>query len=122
MLLRVADGPLIAPVLSRVASMVLARANCPVDRLDDALVLCDAIAAHAPAHSRDGHISFELNAVAGAIELRVSELRPGGASKLIEDAQLPSVGNVIERFSDDRRIEQAADGDGEELVLKLGFG
>jgi hypothetical protein len=120
--LRVIDGPLIAPVLGRIVSMVLARADCPIDRLDDALILCDAIAAHAPAHSRDGHISFKLDAEVSSIELRVAELSPGGANKLIDDAQLPDVGNVIERFSDELRVEPAADGNGEELVLKLRFG
>ena len=120
--LRVADGPLFAPVLSRVVSMVLARADCPVDRLDDMLILCDALAAHAPAHSRDGHISLRIDTRAGMIELRVAELGRGEASELVADAQLPDVGNVIERFSDSCRIEPAADGAGEELVLDLRFG
>lgn len=116
---RVADGPLVAPVLGRVVSMVLARADCPVDRLDDALILCDAIAAHAPAYSRDGRVSFRLGVEAGAVELRVAELSSGGAARLVEDAGLPDVGNVIERFSDSRRIERAEDGVGEQLVLSL---
>ena len=120
--LRVADGPLAGPVLTRVVSMILARAACPLDRLDDALILCDAISAHAPAYSRDGHVSFMLNTEERGIELRVAELRPGGASGLIGDAMLPDVGNVIERYSDTRRIEPAEDGSGEELVLTLGFG
>jgi len=120
--LRVANGPLAAPVLNRVMSMVLARAACPLDRLDDALILCDAISAHAPAHTRDDHLSFTVNVDACAIELRISELRPGGASGLFDDSLLPNVGNVIERFSDTRRIEPARDGGGEELVLTLGFG
>lgn len=119
--LRIADGPLLAPLLSRVVSMILARADCPVDRLDDALILCDALAAHAPAHSRDGRICSQIDTRAGTIELRVAELGRGGASELIADAQLPDVGNVIERFSDSRRIEPAADGEGEELVLDLRF-
>jgi hypothetical protein len=120
--LRVADGPLAAPVLARVVSMVLAQTACPVDRLDDALILCDALSAHAPAHVRDSHLSFTLTVEERAIELRVAELRPGGASGLIDDALLPDVGNVIERYSDTRRIEPAEDGAGEELVLTLGFG
>jgi len=120
--LRVANGPLAAPVLARIVSMLLARAACPLDRLDDALILCDAISAHAPAYSRDDHISFTLTADAGAIELRIAELSAGGASGLIDDARLPDVGNVIERFSDSRRVEPAADGAGEELVLTLDFG
>jgi hypothetical protein len=119
--LRVSKGPLAAPVLNRVVSMILARAACPLDRLDDALILCDALSAHGPAHARDHHLSFTLTADARAIELRVAELRSGGASALIDDARLPDVGNVIERFSDSRSITPARDGTGEELILTLDF-
>jgi len=35
--LRLANGPLAAPVLGRVISMMLARADCPMNRLDDAI-------------------------------------------------------------------------------------
>ncbi|HEY2282663.1 MAG TPA: hypothetical protein VGH60_03835 [Solirubrobacteraceae bacterium] len=119
--LRVASGPLAGPVLNRVASMVLARASCPLDRLDDALILCDAISAHAPAHVRDGHLAYTLTAQERAVELRVSELRTGGAAGLLDDARLPDVGNVIERYSEQRRVEPASDGAGEELILTIPF-
>jgi hypothetical protein len=39
---KVIHGPLVAPVLSRVVGMLAARAQCPVDRLDDALLVADA--------------------------------------------------------------------------------
>lgn len=120
--LRVATGPLAAPVLGRVTSMVLARASCPLDRLEDALILCDAVAAHAPPYVRDGYIGYTLIAGEGELELRVAELRTGGAERLIEDARLPDVGNVIERFSKERSVERAADDGGEELVLRIAFG
>jgi hypothetical protein len=120
--LRVSTGPLAAPVLSRVVSMVLARSDCPLDRLDDALILCDAISAHAPAHVRDSHLAYELTAAERTIELRVGELRPGSATRLVDDASLPDVGNVIERYSDSRTVEPARDGGSEQLVLRLGFG
>jgi hypothetical protein len=119
--LRVVSGPLAGPVLNRVASMVLARAQCPLDRFDDALILCDAISAHAPAHVRDSHLAYTLTAEERAIELRVAELRTGGAAGLMDDALLPDVGNVIERYSDSRRVEPASDGGGEELILTIDF-
>ncbi len=120
--LRVSTGPLAGPVLNRVASMVLARAQCPLDRFDDALILCDAISAHAPAHVRDSHVAYTLTAEERAIELRVAELRAGGATGLMDDALLPDVGNVIERYSDTRRVEPASDGGGgEELILTIDF-
>ncbi len=39
--LRLANGPLAAPVLCRVVSMVLARAEARLNRLDDAMLVCD---------------------------------------------------------------------------------
>ncbi|HVW17405.1 MAG TPA: hypothetical protein VHB30_04085, partial [Solirubrobacteraceae bacterium] len=46
--LAVRGGPLAEPVLARVVGRLAARALCPVDRLDDAMLVADAIAAHAP--------------------------------------------------------------------------
>jgi hypothetical protein len=123
--LRVASGPLAAPVLGRVISMVLARADCPMDRLDDAMILCDALSAHAPAHARDGHLAFTMATDERGIELRVGELAEQGARGLLADAEVPGVGNVLERLSDELRIEpssSAQTGDAGELVLTLRFG
>jgi hypothetical protein len=120
-LLRVSTGPLAGPALGRVVSMVLARTDCPLDKLDDALILCDALSAHAMPHARDGRISFTLDPQPGGLELRVAELERGGAAGVMDDARLPDVGNVIERFSREQRVEPAADGAGEELVLKFAF-
>ena len=121
--LRVANGPLAAPVLGRVISMVLARADCPMDRLDDAMILCDALSAHAPAHARDSHIVFTMATDARGIELRVGELAERGAGGLLADADVPGVGNVLERLSDELRIETSStSAPAEELVLTLRFG
>ena len=121
--LRVANGPLAAPVLGRVISMVLARADCPMNRLDDAMILCDALSAHAPAHARDGHVVFTIATDARGIELRVGELAERGAGGLLADADVPGVGNVLERLSDELRIEPSSTSSPtEELVLKLRFG
>jgi hypothetical protein len=122
--LRVANGPLAAPVLGRVISMVLARTDCPMDRLDDAMILCDALSAHAPAHARDGHIDFTMATDERGIELRVGELAERGAGGLLADAEVPGVGNVLERLSDELRIEpsSAEPARAEELVLRLRFG
>ena len=122
--LRVANGPLAAPVLGRVISMVLARTDCPMDRLDDAMILCDALSAHAPAHARDGHIDFTMATDEHGIELRVGELAERGAGELLADADVPGLGNVLERLSNELRIEpsSAEPACAEELVLRLRFG
>ena len=46
----IAAGPLVGPVLRRVVGMLAARADLPLDRLDDAVLVADLIAARAPAH------------------------------------------------------------------------
>jgi serine/threonine-protein kinase RsbW len=119
--LRLANGPLVGPVLCRVVSMVLARANCPMDRLEDAMLVCDALSAHAPPQAADGCLAFAVSTRAGEFELRVGELAEHAAARLVEDTALPGLGSVLERVTDELRIEPAADGTGEELVLGLSF-
>ena len=101
--------------------MLAARADCPIDRLDDALLITDAIAAHAPAHSTDGRVTVTITARRGELVLVVSELRPGGGQELLADSALPGVGSVLERVADEvshRHDDRPA---GEELVLRPGL-
>jgi hypothetical protein len=119
--LRLATGPLVGPVLCRVVSIVLARANCPMDRIDDAMLICDALSAHAPTYAADGHLAFAVAARGGQFELRVGDLAAQGADRLVRDTMLPGVGSVLERMADELRVEPAAEGAGEELVLGLSF-
>jgi serine/threonine-protein kinase RsbW len=119
--LRLANGPLSAPVLCRVVSMVMARADAPMDRLEDAMLVCDAISAHAHAHSADGHLSFTLNTDRHRMEMRVAELSVDGARGLLRDAGIPGVGNVLERLTDELRVEPSAASGHEELVLAIRF-
>jgi serine/threonine-protein kinase RsbW len=114
------SGPIAAAVLGRVLGMLAARADCPIDRLDDALLITDAIAAHAPAHSTDGRVTVTITARRGELVLVVSELRPGGGQELIGDSAVPGVGSVLERVADEVSHRQTTAG-GEELVLALGF-
>ena len=117
---RIVNGPLVAPVLSRVVGMLAARAQCPVDRLDDALLVADAIAAHTQAHSADGHVTVRLAAGPEGIEMAVEELGRGGADGLLADAALPGVGNILERIADQVEVDKSAGR--ETIVVRLGFG
>src|SRR4051794_13283881 len=100
--------------------MLAARAQCPVDRLDDALLVADAIAAHSQTHTSDGYVTVRLVAAGDAIELHVGELEQGGARGLLADASLPGVGNVLERIADEVQVA-SGDGGREVLSLKLSF-
>jgi len=113
-------GPLVGPVLGRVVGMLAARAQCPIDRLDDAMLLTDAVAAHAPTHTTEGHVQVVVAADETGIELRVGALARGGADSLLADAELPGVGNVFKRVADE--VVALSDGDGAgELILRLRF-
>ncbi len=116
----VASGPLSAPVLGRVVGMLAARADCPIDRLDDALLIADAVAAKAGAFSEDGRVRAQIVARLGAVELQVGPLREGGANELIASAALPGVGNVLERVADELEPQVGDDG-AEYLLIRLDF-
>ena len=114
-----ANGPLVAPILGRVVGMLTARADCPIDRLDDALLVADAISAKAGSFSEDGRVNVRVIARVGSIELQVGPLRSGGAEELIASAALPGVGNVLERVAD--VLEPRRNGSGDFLVIRLAF-
>jgi serine/threonine-protein kinase RsbW len=118
----VASGPLAGPVLGRVVGMLAARADCPIDRLDDALLVADAVAAKAASFSDDGRVNVLVSAEIGSVELLVGPLRPNGADDLVESAALPGVGNVLERVADELESKHR-DGEGgpEYLRIRLGF-
>jgi serine/threonine-protein kinase RsbW len=106
---------LLGPVLGRVVGMLAARAQCPIDRLDDALLLTDAVAAHAPGHTAGGRVTIRVHAAPDGLSLRVGPLAEEGGDALVRAASLPGVGNVFERVATDVRTE------GSELLLRLAF-
>jgi hypothetical protein len=117
----VASGPLAGPVLGRVVGMLTARADCPIDRLDDALLVADAIAARAASFSPDGRVHVHVAVELGSLELLVGPLRIDGADELVASAALPGVGNVIERVADALESERDDDDEHEYLRIRLGF-
>jgi serine/threonine-protein kinase RsbW len=116
-----AQGPLAAPVLGRVVGILAARADCPIDRLDDALLVADAVAARAANFAEDGRVNVRIVAERGSVELHVGPLRTDGANALIESASLPGIGNVLERVADLLEPHPAENGNHEYLRIRLGF-
>ncbi len=116
----VASGPLVAPVLRRVVGMLAARADLPLDRLDDAVLVADLIAARAPNHIKGPTIDVALEPADRSLVLRVGPLNPGGGKALITEAAVPGVGNVIERLADSLEVAPGADGN-EALVVHLSY-
>ena len=106
------------PVLRRVVGMLAARADLPLDRLDDAVLVADVIASRAAAYAPESvHVSLEPGE--RTLWLRVGPLAPGGASALLGEAAVPDVGSVIVKLADEVHVdtEQA----GEYLRVRLAY-
>jgi serine/threonine-protein kinase RsbW len=99
--------------------MLAARADLPLDRLDDAVLVADLIAARAPAHVVQGRVDVTLESGSRTLSLRVGPLRPGGGAALIVDAAVPGVGNVIEQLADELTV--APGDDAEYLHVRLAY-
>ena len=112
-------GPLVGPVLRRVVGMLAARADLPLDRLDDAVLVADLIAARAPAHVTGDRVDVALESGARTLALHVGPLREGGGEALIVDAAVPGVGNVIEQLADDISVQP--EGEAEYLHVRLAY-
>lgn len=117
--LSLANGPAMGPVLCRVVSMVLTRADWPMDRLDDAMIVCDAVCAHAPAYASDGRLTFSLQADEREAELRIHDLDREDAEALLRDATLPGVGSVFEQVADRVSVQSGEDGSSVQLTIAL---
>ena len=115
----VATGPLVGAVLGRVVGMLAARAQCPIDKLDDALLITDAVAAHAPRFSADDRVRVVVRTDDSALEIIVGSLTQGGTEGLVADATLPGVGNVLERVADE--VDRSPGEDGEQLRIRVSF-
>jgi hypothetical protein len=115
----IAAGPLVGPVLRRVVGMFAARADLPLDRLDDAVLVADVVASRAPAHVAESTVDVTLASGTRSLDLRVGPLRPGGGSALVVDAAVPGVGNVIEQLADGLEIE--TEGEHEFLCVRLAY-
>ena len=87
--LRIAAGPLAGPATCRLVSILVGRARCPLDRLDDALLVCDAIIDHAPAHCPDGRICIEVSVSEASLRLRLGPLAPSAAESILADCAIP---------------------------------
>lgn len=116
----VVAGPLVGPVLRRVVGMLAARADLPLDRLDDAILVTDVIAARAPAHLLGATVDVTLEPGERSLSLTIGPLRQGGAKSLVDDSAVPGVGNVIERLTDEIAVH--GDSDAEYISLTLTYG
>lgn len=115
----IAAGPLLAPVLARLAGIHASRAGLTVDRLADTILITDAVAAQAAAILGTERVPVSMQSESGRLELRVGPLDAGDGRRLLEATHLPETGAVVELLADEVRLRSGAGG-GETLVLRVG--
>jgi serine/threonine-protein kinase RsbW len=114
-----AEG-MLAPVLSRVISLFAVRADFSVDRLSDAVLLGDAVAAQSGRHFADGTANLLVDSEGDTVTVRVGPLLDGAGDQLLEAMRIPEIGGSLERLADEMRIER--DADAEHLLIEISSG
>jgi serine/threonine-protein kinase RsbW len=109
--LTVVAGPLARPVVARVIGILAARAQLPLDRVQDAVLLADAICHHAPDHLLGDRITLSIATADAQLELRVGPLRPGGPARMVSQAALPGTGDVVQRLASATEVRRASAGE-----------
>jgi serine/threonine-protein kinase RsbW len=108
---------LVGPVVSRVVSMLAARSDFSVDRVSDAMLIGDAISAHAPDGFADGRVHLKIEEGDGTVDLRVGPMASGAGERLRRGLEVPELGASIERLADEVLVE--SDPKGEYLALRV---
>jgi serine/threonine-protein kinase RsbW len=119
--LSVSSGPCAEPVLARVIGIIASEADFVFDRLSDAQLLGGAIAERAADHATNGRIAVGLRPGEHELELMLGPLVPGGGRALMQEAQVPGFGPLVERLADEVEVEERDPGE-EFLRARLGAG
>jgi anti-sigma regulatory factor (Ser/Thr protein kinase) len=114
----VSPGPFAAPVLGRVIAMLAARAEFSLEGISEAELVTDAVSAHAPRAILGDRIQLGIDRSNGQLIVRVGPFEEGGADRVIQASALGDLPPVLERLTEDRRVESS--GEQELLCLVLG--
>ena len=109
--IKISDERIVAPVIGRVLAVLASRTDFPVDRLTDAMLLADALAAHAASGFEDGAVRMVIEDGDGSIHLRVGPMQEGGAERLREELAIPGLGATLETLADAIDVDRSSEGE-----------
>lgn len=87
-------------VLNRLVGALAARAGFSIDRLSDAQLVTDAIAARIASVLDDGYLHVGIEVLERTVALRIGHLRNGGSASLLAGEAIGEPGPLIERLTD----------------------
>ena len=111
----IAPPELSAAILNRLVSALAARSGFSIDRLSDAQLVSDALAARVGSFLDGEYVSVGIEALERALVLRVGRLRAGGSADLVAGSALGEIGPVLERLTNELDVSR----EGEREVLRL---
>lgn len=115
----IAPPRLARAILPRLLNASAARAHFTTDRLADAQLLADALAAHVPGSISGGRLDIAISVEPRDVELRIGPLRAGRADQLIVDSALDGLGPVISKLTSKHRVATVGSSDDEMLALRM---
>jgi len=86
MTLAVAPGPLVGPVLRRVVGILAARADMAVDRIDEVILLAEALGQAAARHTADDRLGVVVHDDDGFFRMEFGPLEPGTSDAAVRSA------------------------------------
>ena len=81
-------------ILARVIGALAARADFPVDRLADTVLLGDAVSGHTADDFLEGRLGIGINDGDGTLDVRVGPLSEGGGERLLAQMEIPGHGSL----------------------------
>lgn len=116
-------GSLVRPVLARVIGAVAARAEFPVDRLSETVLLGDAVSAHRSEDFAAGRVQVSIKDGGGRLQVRVGPLVEGGGERILSQMDLPGEAGSLRALAHSMEVTRATDTEGREaeyLLIEVG--
>lgn len=114
----IAPAALSAAILNRLVSALAARAGFSIDRLSDAQLVTDALAARIAPVLDGVYVSVGIGVRERTVELRVGRLRAGGSASLVAASAIGELGPVISRLTDEIAVSHAGRDEMLTLVMR----
>ncbi len=112
-----------AAAIPKVLELMVARSDLDLNRLADVHLIADYLSTWSAQAALDGQqLQISISETGQSIEIRIGPLAPGAGDAMRERAEVPGLGNVLERLSDrvEVTVEETPHGTAEFLTLQIG--
>lgn len=117
--LTVSCGDFARALAGRFVAALAAETDLPLDRLDEAVLVAEAVADRCGELTPDGELELAVAVHADRLELRVGPLEPGAANQMLgADVERGSHGGVIRGLSSSVEVRRSRNGH-ESLVITV---